>query len=404
MDTLTDIDLDHLAAACLNRPVDSLFSLPNEHQEEFTRRIHRKRVMLTGAAGFIAQATLPHVLAAEPSHLFFLDSSENGLADLARRLATIRQIRPGTDAQMILADITSPLIDRAILQAGQIDVLLHFAAVKHVRSERDPTSALRILDVNVAGTDRLLRRLDMQSIELQIFAVSTDKAACPTSIMGASKAIMEQLLWQRPGLTTSTRFANVMFSSGSITASWLSRFIRGEPLSTPLETLRFFVSPAEAGLICASAMSAPDRTLTAPSPSSVEPTDLLELVKRFLSFFGKTAVDVPMDEWEKAPDTFNPARFSRNQYPVVCTQRDTAGEKQQEVFTSPGDVVKRWTADLDLIDAREVGNSNVLLESLARWKEDPSTPVDVGSVRKAIREAVPDFTGSPSTRTLDNRI
>jgi FlaA1/EpsC-like NDP-sugar epimerase len=180
----SNLDLEELASECLNRPVRGLFKLSDEQEAGLIESCRDSVILITGAAGFIAQATLPHILAAKPKQLYLVDASENGLADLARKLAATLRPEHTTDITMILADVTSPIFDRAVYRMGHVDLVLHFAAVKHVRSERDPASALRILDVNVAGTERLLGALSVKAVPPRVFAVSTDKAVEPTSLMG----------------------------------------------------------------------------------------------------------------------------------------------------------------------------------------------------------------------------
>lgn len=404
MKITSELNLEELSATCLMRPSHTLFE-PTERQQADLREICRDSVILiTGAAGFIAQATLPHVLAAKPKKIYLLDSSENGLADLARKLATTRSPEPITDISMILSDISSPLLDRAIHSMGDLDLVLHFAAVKHVRSERDTVSALRILDVNVSGTDRLLCALARKDVPPHVFAVSTDKAAGPTSIMGASKLIMESLLWSYPGQSTSARFANVLFSSGSITESWIDRIGRSEPLSSPLYTYRFFVSPREAGLICANALVAPNKSIVVPSADTLEPMDLLSLASRFLVSFGKMAVEISMDQWQRDPIRALASNYPVDKYPLVCTPRDTAGEKEIEEFARPDEEVVPWTEDLSLIYDNTPLATGALIHQLNQWKDNPKVDVSLDEIRKALSSYIPEFKGVASEETLDARI
>jgi len=399
-----DLDLEELAAKCTNRPVGGLFRLGDEHEANVIETCRGSVILITGAAGFIAQATLSHILAAKPRRLYLVDASENGLAALARKLATTRRPEHTTDIQMILADITSPLLNRAIYSMGHIDLVLHFAAVKHVRSERDPVSALRILDVNVAGTERLLCALASKAVPPRIFAVSTDKAVEPTSIMGASKLMMESLLWSYTGITTSARFANVLFSSGSITESWLNRIGRGEPLSAPLETYRYFVSPQEAGMICANALVATSRSIVVPSVGILEPINLVDLGRRFLEFFGKTAVEISLDEWRRDPSKASPANYLNDQYPLVCTPLDTAGEKEIEEFSRQGEKVAPWTNNLSLISDNSPLATMALIPKLDFWNNNPAINVTVAQIKTEIASSIPGFRGAASETTLDSRI
>lgn len=404
MDIKASIDLEELALACVNRHVGKLFALNDERLTEFTGLFRGSATLITGAAGFIAQAMLPHVLAAEPRTLYLVDSSENGLATLARKLATTRNPDHPTDVRIVLADITSPLFHRALREMRQLDVALHFAAVKHVRSERDTASALRILDVNISGTNRLLTALANMTTPPRVFAISTDKAVRPTSMMGASKLLMESLLWSYPGECTSARFANVLFSSGSITESWVDRIGRGDPLSAPLDTYRFFFTPGEAGLICANAMVAIDQSIVIPKTEAVHPIDLVDLARRFLDYFGQEAVLIPLADWNRDPRLASPSNFPSGQYPLVCTPRDTTGEKKQEEFVDPSESVSTWTEDLSLIPHHRPAEMQQFLTQLSVWTDNPELDVTVADVRAAIGDIVPGFSGIDSEVTLDSRI
>lgn len=404
MESTEGFDLESLSADCVGRTSGSLFALRDQDKAEFTRRLRDSTVMITGAAGFIAGETLKHVLAAEPKIVYLVDASENGLAALSRALATSLPKRHPTAIRMILADITSPHFDRVIAEISRLDIVLHFAAVKHVRSERDSTSALRILDVNVVGTHRLVNLLEGFADPPQLFAVSTDKAASPTSMMGASKFIMENLLWGYKGGSTTTRFANVLFSSGSITESWLSRLKRREPLSTPLDTYRYLVTPLESGLICSHAVLAPDRTITVPSPGVLQPVNLEDLATNFLRESGRVASLIDFADWKRDPTLADPTCAPPGEYPLVCTPRDTTGEKQQEIFLAPDESAIPWTTDLSLIKVRGAVSVEPLLTAISEWALNPRVRVSLSQIREAIQQVIPEFVGSDSVLSLDSRI
>lgn len=404
MDKTAGFDLEELAAACVGRIPNSLFALRDQDTPEFNGILRDSVVMITGAAGFIAGETLRHVLSVEPRVLYLVDASENGLAALARLLATSVPRSHPTVIHMILADITSPHFDRALAGIPSLDVVLHFAAVKHVRSERDPVSALRILDVNVAGTEKLLTLLESFAEPPRLFAVSTDKAASPTSMMGASKLIMENLLWSYGGFATTTRFANVLFSSGSITESWLRRLQRGEPISSPLDTFRYLVTPLESGLICSHAIFAPDRTITIPSPGVLQPVNLQDLASNFLTHLGRAASPIGLADWERDPCVADTGSDSAGGYPLIVTPRDTAGEKQEEVFLGPDESSTPWTTDLSLVKGRGRLSVEPLLAAMRGWALNPRVHVSLSQIREEIQLVIPEFVGSESNLSLDSRI
>jgi hypothetical protein len=287
---------------------------------------------------------------------------------------------------------------------AQVDVVLHFAAVKHVRSERDSSSALRILDVNILGTQRLLQLLGKQESPPQIFAVSTDKAVNPASIMGASKLIMESLLWLYPGVSTSARFANVLFSSGSITESWIDRIGRGEPLSAPLNTYRYFVSPRQAGLICVNALVAPNHSIVIPRSEILSPVSLVALAHNFMEFFGKSAKDISLEEWQSVHGIGSLGLFSGNEYPLICTPRNTAGEKEVEEFSQLGEQLRSFTPELSRIVAGSSLQIDGLLARIKAWISDPVLTVTVGDIRTELATVIDGFSGDENSETLDSRI
>lgn len=404
MNTTASVNLDALADSCINRTDEILFDLSKWQLDEFKALCRGSSILVTGAAGFIAQATLGHIIAAEPRVLHLLDSSENGLTALARKLATSRTSHGPIDVNMILADITSPLFPRAVANMGQLDLVLHFAAAKHVRSERDSASALRIIDVNVQGTAKLLECLTNLAQPPRIFAVSTDKAASPTSMMGASKLLMESLLWTYPGYSNTTRFANVLFSSGSITESWLDRLSQQVPLSAPEDTHRYFVTPRESGRICANAITSPRGTITVPNPGSLEPMSLVNLAGNFLQHFGLVPSTVALSDWEARPERSDPRLFDSGRYPLVVTPRDTTGEKQLEVFLGPGEKPIPSRNELAHITHSAVLDTHSVLGTFKEWSSAPDIPVTVLEIRKVLAAVIPGFQVSTSASSLDSRI
>ena len=402
--TLADLDLDALASECSGRSGGSPFSLSENSLDALKSTVSDSAVLITGAAGFIAQATLKHVLRAGPRKVYLLDSSENGLADLARSLAFRQHELGNTQVEFILADITSPLLKRVIGSMDEVGLIAHFAAAKHVRSERDLGSALRMLDVNILGTHKLLELATEILSAPPIFAVSTDKAVEPSSLMGASKSIAEALLWSYSGRSTSARFANVLFSSGSLTETWLTRFSQNLPLSAPSNTRRFLVTPDEAGSICANAFVSPDKSLVVPAADVLTPQELVQVAERFLSFFGKQPLPMTIDEFELSSKPNSTFRSAQDSYPVILTPRDTVGEKAEEVFVRPMERVEEWSQGLQVVYPAEVPELNHLIASLSDLMMAPERPYDLKTLRELVASFVLDYRPSKATTSLDFRI
>lgn len=405
MDLPKAVDIDALSSACLVRPRDAIFSLDGHRQALFNDICRDKVVLITGAAGFIARATLEHVLDASPRILYLLDSSENGLADLARELVLKGVRTRDLDIRMRLVDVSSRLLEAAVESQVSVDVALHFAAAKHVRSERDLASALRILDVNVLGTRNLLRCLETRGDgDAQVFAVSTDKAAEPTSLMGASKLIMESLLWGFPGRATSARFANVLFSHGSLTEAWISRLSRREPLSSPVGTFRYLVSRQEAGALCANATTAERGSVVIPAAESLTPLALEDLVERFLNHFDKRARFVPLSEYEWDPGLIAAMTEKAQDYPVVLTPLDTVGEKTKEIFSASHEFPEHWTGDLDRLNGTPLPGVHDLVREIQLWMDEPVRAGGLDGIRKRLGKELPTYVSNQSGATLDARI
>jgi FlaA1/EpsC-like NDP-sugar epimerase len=318
------------------------------HAPAIAAAVTGKRVLVAGGAGSIGAATIVELLRHRPATIAVLDPNENNLAELVR---TLRAQEPPFAGELLVEplDYGSPLAARFLAAQAPFDLVLSFAALKHVRSERDAFSSLRLLEVNLLKADRFLAAVRAHGHGARgVFFVSTDKAARPTSLMGASKRVMEQLLWAHarlglpaslldggaaPALTrvTTTRFANVAFSDGSLPWGFLQRLEKRQPLSAPGDVRRYLVSPVEAGQLCLlAALVCPHRHLLVPrldpGRDLVTFTDIATATLR--------AYDLE-PAWYDDPEAARRAvekELARKRYPVVITATDTSGEKGVEAF------------------------------------------------------------------------
>ena len=303
-----------------------------------------KRVLVAGGAGSIGSATINELLAYDPAALAVLDPSENNLAELVR---TLRSRPAGFTAALDIQplDYGSPLAAGWMASQAPFDLVLSFAALKHVRSERDRFSLCRMLEVNLLKGDQFLAACRRQGHGREgIFFVSTDKAANPVSLMGASKRAMELLLWAHAqpnapasllsggsappaARITTTRFANVAFSDGSLPWGFLQRLEKDQPLAAPGDVKRYLVSPSEAGQLCLlAALVCPHRHLLVPTLSPAR--DLVTftaIAEQTLRAFGK------QPQW--CSDEAEARKAPRGTtWPVLVTTSDTSGEKDIEEF------------------------------------------------------------------------
>ena len=210
-------------------------------------------ILVAGAAGSIGSAVVELLHEVPSASLTLADANENGLTDLIRSLHASGRSRRDIEVRPVLLDITAPWLRYPCETLGNVATVMNFAAVKHVRSERDVPSLLRMFSVNVQGTMLLMAQLARRRKEGRFFTVSSDKAADPTSLMGASKRLMELAAFSQEVDTvrvSTCRFANVAYSAGSLLESWLQRIDRRQALGCPAGIRRFFISPREAAQLC----------------------------------------------------------------------------------------------------------------------------------------------------------
>lgn len=396
---LSDDSVRELSQVVVGRPESFLGDSTALLHDALAERFSGRRVLILGGAGFIATQTLRHILRYEPSYVGIVDLSENGLAESIRTLRSSDLVPAATRLEPWLVDISSPSLARLAASVGEVDQVMNFAAVKHVRSERDLPSLLRMLQVNVLGSHLVARTLAESSPDANQFVVSTDKAADPANFMGASKRAMElAAAIAYPGITTA-RFANVAFSSGSLLESWLRRIVNRQPLAVPADTWRYFVTPEESGQLCSLAAVAPAASVVVPGFAEDALVQLTDALAAVLERLGLTPVEVPsvavgrqvLDEGDGST------------WPVVVTPRDTAGEKQAEVFTGANESAEAWTPALRRLPIGKPTDAVAeLVERIEQWVTT-DIAVTLDDVHAAVSAAVPTFEHIPATARLDDR-
>jgi FlaA1/EpsC-like NDP-sugar epimerase len=220
------------------------------HKEELSRLVSSSRFMVIGGAGSIGSAVVHEIFKRGPKLLHVVDISENNMVELVRDIRSSFGYIKGEFATFAI-DCGSDIFDSFIENGPGYDYVFNLSALKHVRSEKDPFTLMRMIDVNIFNTDKTMRQAKEKGAR-KYFCVSTDKAANPVNMMGASKRIMEMFLMRRSlELPVSTaRFANVAFSDGSLLYGFNRRMEKEQPLSAPNDVRRYFVTPQESGELC----------------------------------------------------------------------------------------------------------------------------------------------------------
>jgi FlaA1/EpsC-like NDP-sugar epimerase len=296
-----------------------------------------KRVLVVGGAGSIGSSTIKRIAEHEPYALHVVDHNENALAELVRQLRSQPHAWSARDFQALPLDYGSGAMRHLVGSQPPYDLALNFAALKHVRSEKDPFSTLQMFETNLVKQVRFMGWLADSGFQGRFFTVSTDKAANPSSMMGATKRVMEHALFNSSvsarlkGIKTSARFANVAFSNGSLLQGFQNRLARGEPLAAPRDTRRYFVSLAESGALCAIAATvAPDRAIVIPKLDPAEHlVPLQQIAEGFLRHQGFAPAHYSD---ERAACASVAAECQRNRWPLLLTPLDTSGEKPFEEF------------------------------------------------------------------------
>jgi FlaA1/EpsC-like NDP-sugar epimerase len=221
------------------------------NSDRLRQEVEGKSLLVIGGAGSIGSSYIKAILPFKPSKLVVIDLNENGLAELTRDLRSTYGLHIPEEYRTYTLNFADPIFERMFRKEQGFDIVANFSAHKHVRSEKDEYSVQALIENNVIKAKKLLDLLS-EFPPRHFFCVSTDKAANPVNIMGASKRIMEDMImaYSSKFKVTTARFANVAFSNGSLLAGFIDRIMKKQPLAAPNDVKRYFVSPEESGQIC----------------------------------------------------------------------------------------------------------------------------------------------------------
>lgn len=307
-------------------------------RKELDDIVGNHRFLVLGGAGSIGQAVVKEIFKRSPLKLHVVDISENNLVELVRDIRSTFGYIDG-DFQTFALDIGSKEYDAFYKADGHYDYVLNLSALKHVRSEKDPFTLMRMIKVNVFNTDKTLLQAINSGVK-KYFCVSTDKAANPVNMMGASKRIMEMFLMRRSEQIeiSTARFANVAFSDGSLLHGFNQRIQKKQPIAAPNDVRRYFVVPQESGELCLmSCIFGENRDIFFPKLD--HDLDLLtfsEIAVRYLKQLGyKAHLCADEGEARSLADTLP----ETGQWPCVFSKSDTTGEKDYEEFYTENELL-----------------------------------------------------------------
>lgn len=376
------------------------------HRDRISDAVRGARVLVLGGAGSIGKEVTGEIFQRNPAALHVMDISENNLVELVRTLRSSLGYTSG-ETRFLPLDMGSLEAQAFFNSQPAYDYVLNLAAMKHVRSEKDEFSLMRMIKVNILDTGDTLR-LARSGKARKYFAVSTDKAKNPANLMGATKRVMEDVLFVDEDATkvSTARFANVAFSDGSLLHGFRQRLMLRQPIAAPRDVRRYFMTGQEAGLLCLSALTlGQSREIFFPKlDSASQLTTFSDIARRFLANHGYEAVEIASEEEARG----RMEELSRQKrWPCHFSMSDTAGEKPFEEFYSETDrtdmdrfhdigVVTRSAGEVDRTRLDRFLQGVSALRSAGTWTKR--------NLVTAIQDACPDLSHLDSDHFLDEKM
>lgn len=369
-------------------------------------RIGGKSVLVIGGAGSIGSSFIKSILPFRPAALVIVDINENALTELTRDLRSTKGMFIPEDYIPYPMDFASPAFRRMFRARRGFDIVANFSAHKHVRSEKDIYSVEALLQNNVLHAKQLLDLLTEYPPE-EYFCVSTDKAANPVNVMGASKRIMEDVIFSYSDRfpVKTARFANVAFSNGSLPAGFLARIQKLQPLSAPSDVRRYFVSPEESGQICMLAcMLGENRSIFFPKLKEAQMMTFDAIGTELLKAYGYEVLECGSDEEaiEKAEDLKKGSRL----FPVHYSASDTSGEKAFEEFVTDSEEtdMERFSS-LGVIIGKQIPDRESIEKLFTAldgaFEKDHTTKEEIVGI---IKDYLPNFEHMETGKSLDGKM
>lgn len=307
-------------------------------EQELSCIVGSSSFLVLGGAGSIGQAVTKEIFKRNPKKLHVVDISENNMVELVRDLRSSFGYING-DFQTFALDIGSVEYDAFISADGCFDYVLNLSALKHVRSEKDPFTLMRMIDVNVFNTDKTIEQSVANGTK-KYFCVSTDKAANPVNMMGASKRIMEMFLMRRSKdiVISTARFANVAFSDGSLLHGFNQRIQKRQPIVAPNDIKRYFVTPQESGELCLmSCVFGENRDIFFPKLSDT--LHLITFADIAVKYLQQLGYEPYLCDSEDEARELAKTLPEQGKWPCLFVSSDTTGEKDFEEFFTDNEVL-----------------------------------------------------------------
>lgn len=376
------------------------------YKSELLSKIENKTILVIGGAGSIGSSFIKAILPFKPKSLVVVDTNENALTELTRDLRSTKGMYVPEDYVTYPMDFASSVFEKMFRKRGGFDIVGNFSAHKHVRSEKDIYSIEALVRNNVLHAKLLLDLLSEYPPK-SYFCVSTDKAANPVNIMGASKRIMEDVIFSYSDRfpVKTARFANVAFSNGSLPAGFLDRMAKLQPISAPSDVKRYFVSPEESGQICMLAcILGRNREIFFPKLDEAQMMRFDSIAVNLLKEAGYEVLKCSSDfeAIEKAEELKRGSKL----YPVHFSESDTSGEKSfEEFYTEEESVDMNRFESLGIITDKEVtGKEKVEVLFSELEVEFKKEEAEKGNIVKIMQKYLPSFKHIETGKSLDSKM
>jgi len=400
-------NLNEFISKYVTKRAQSMFLVDVEaNKAQLSKKIAGKTVLVIGGAGSIGSSFIKAILPFKPATLVVVDTNENGLAELTRNLRSTKGMYMPEDYVPYPMNFASTVFGKMFRSRGGFDIVANFSAHKHVRSEKDIYSVEALLQNNVLQAKKLLDLLAEFPPE-EYFCVSTDKAANPVNIMGASKRIMEDVIFAYSDKfpVKTARFANVAFSNGSLPAGFIARLQKLQPISAPSDVKRYFVSPEESGQICMlSCMLGNNREIFFPR---LEEAQMMTFDKIATAFLEENGYEVlACDSDEEAIDKAVELRNGSHKYPVHYSGSNTSGEKAyEEFYTETEKVDMNRLKSLGVVTDKDIPDKAKIEELFdkltAVFAKENTTKEEVVAI---MAEYLPNFEHIETGKSLDSKM
>jgi len=377
----------------------------NEHEKELRQKVSNSSFLVIGGAGSIGQAVTKEIFKRNPKKLHVVDISENNMVELVRDIRSSLGYIDG-EFKTFALDVGSINYDAFIKSDGKYDFVLNLSALKHVRSEKDPYTLMRMIDVNIFNTDKTLQQSIDNGVK-KYFCVSTDKAANPVNMMGASKRIMESFVHRKSEdiIVSMARFANVAFSDGSLLHGFNQRIQKKQPIVAPNDIKRYFVTPKESGELCLmSCIFGENRDIFFPKLS--EDLHLISFSDIAIKYLENLGYEPYLCQDEDEARLLVETLPKEGKYPCLFTSSDTTGEKDFEEFFTENEILDMERFNNLGVIKNEALYDNELLNSFEEnikklqnslfWTKD--------DIVEEFFKIIPDFKHKETGKYLDGKM